>query len=314
MTIPLNSRISTHHWALSRSHATKDLKAPGTYGGFYSWMLCDDFDHLHYAYKIDLNYEGADHGRGNSVICSLLGELGQYGRENGAELFAQLVTRVARDHLMHGRCLFEIFGDVDDGATTSTPRLGILPGWSLRHQQKRTFQATPKTDGVEWRHLPSASLVEFRLPGRLSKELYRTRARLQAIDERRPGDPDMIAMAKFTGYSFDIHRNSLDEIAARVTRSIGWDGRNAFLGRATDSYRTYRQLRFRRTWLIIVSATAETLSTICSHPSVNDGTPIKVRVTGLPDINAIENCIAAVMNGTKSLDEIFNTVLHPRNL
>jgi hypothetical protein len=89
-------------------------------------------------------------------------------------------------------------------------------------------------------------------------------------------------------------------------------GCHAFLGRAMNSYRIYRQLRFRRTWLTVVSATTETLNRICNHPAVNAGTPLKVRVTGLPTIEHVERHMAAVMNGTMSLDDIFHKVLLPR--
>lgn len=122
----------------------------------------------------------------------------------------------------------------------------------------------------------------------------------------------MLATARSTGYNFKTHQNSLDEMAARVTKSIGWDGRELFLRRATNSYRTYRQLRFRRTWLTIVSAATETLNCISNHPAVNAGTPLNVRVTGLPTIEDLERHMAAVMNGTESLDDTFYNVLHPR--
>jgi hypothetical protein len=81
-----------------------------------------------------------------------------------------------------------------------------------------------------------------------------------------------------------------------------------------NSYRIYRQLRFRCTWLTVVSATTETLNRICNHPAVNAGTPLKVRVTGLPTIEHVERHTAAVMNGTVSLDDIFHKVLLPRHL
>jgi hypothetical protein len=206
--------------------------------------------------------------------------------------------------------MFELFNDVD--SDTPDPRLGVLPGWSLKHRRGGTFQAAPRAGKLEWRKLPTTALTEFRLPGRLGKELYRTTKRLQVLDAHRAEDPAMLARARSTGYDFKTHRDSLDEMAARATKSIGWHGRDLFLGRATNSYRTYRQLRFRRTWLTVVSATTETLNCICNHPAVNAGTPLKVRVTGLPTIESIERHMIAVINGTESLDDIFHNVLHPR--
>jgi len=45
---------------------------------------------------------------------------------------------------------------------------------------------------------------------------------------------------------------------------------------------------------------------------VNARTSLKVRVTGLPTIEHVERHMAAVIDGTESLDDIFNNVLHPR--
>lgn len=310
MVTPLQPRISTHHWALSAASGTQNLDTRGAPGGLYAWMLDQDFDHQHYAYEMGLEYDGADPQRGDDVISGLLRELGPYGDEDATRLFPQLVSTVAHEHLMYGRCVFELFKDTD--SDTPDPRLGVLPGWSLKHRRGGTFQAAPRTDKLEWHRLSSTALTEFRLPARLGKQLYRTRKHLQVLDAHRPGDAAMLARARSTGYDFDTHRNSLDEMAARATKSIGWHGRDTFLRRGTNSYRTYRKLRFLRTWLTIISATTETLNRICNHPEVNASTPLKVRVTGLPTIEDIERHMAGVTDGTKSLDDIFHNVLHPR--
>jgi hypothetical protein len=167
---------------------------------------------------------------------------------------------------------------------------------------------------MEWHRLPRAALIEFYLPGRLGKELYRTGKCLKVLDTHRLPDSALLTGARSTGYNFGTHRNSLDEMAAQATKFIGWDGRDGFLGRATNSYRIYRKLRFLHTWLTIVAATMETLNYICNHPEVNAGTPLKIRVTGLPAIEDVERHMAAVIKGTESLDTIFNNVLHPRRL
>jgi len=310
MVTPLQPRVSTHHWALSAASETQNLNGRRITGSLYAWMLTEDFDHQHYAYEMSLEYDGVDDQRGDDIISGLLRELGHYDHDDATRLFPQLVSAVARDHLMYGRCTFELFEDADSG--TPGPRLGVLPGWSLKHRRGGTFQAAPRAGKLEWRQLPATALIEFLLPARLGKELYRTRKHLQVLDAHRPGDPAMLAKAQFTGYDFDTHRNWLDEMAARTTKSIGWDGRGGFMGRATNSYRIYRQLRFRRTWLTVVSATIETLNRIGNHPGVNSGTPLKVRVIGLPTIDQLERQMAAVVNGTESLDDIFHNVLHPR--
>lgn len=310
MATPPKPRVSTQQWALSAAPETQILGARATSRGFYTWMLDQDFDHQHYAYKLGLEYDGVDYQHGNDVISNLLQELGQYGREDATKLFPELVSAVARGHLNFGRCVFELFEDVS--GDTPCARLGVLPGWSLKRRRGDTFQSTPRAGEFEWRKLPNAALAEFRLPGRLGKDLYLTSKRLKALDAYRPGDPEMLAGPRSAGYDFNAHRNSLDELAARATKSIGWPGRDSFLRRATNSYRTYRQLRFRHTWLTVVSATTETLNDICNNPSFGAGTSFSVRVTGLPKIEEIEHYMDGVTNGTASLDEIFQKVLHPR--
>jgi len=310
MITPLRPRVSTYYWALAAAPEMQNINTPRGPTGLYTRMLYEDFDHLHYAYKIGFEYDGVDRQRGDDVISSLLRELSHYGREDATSLFLQLVSAVAHDHLMYGKCTFELFEDAD--SDTPGPRLGVLPGWSLKHRRRGSFQAVPRAGKLEWRRLPATALTEFRLPGRLGKELYSTRKRLQILDAHRAGDPVMLAKARSTGYDFNTHQNSLDEMAARATKSIGWDGRDLFLRRATNSYRTYRQLRFRRTWLTVVSAATETLNCVINHPAINAGTPLNLGVTGLPTVEDVERHMAAVINGTESLDDIFYNVLHPR--
>ncbi|WP_146167570.1 hypothetical protein [Micromonospora sp. MH33] len=286
------------------------LKDPALPGGFYATMLSQDFSHLHYAYDMDLEYEGVDPKRGSEIVRCLLRELDRHERTRAGELFPVLVSTVATDHMMYGRCVFELFRD--EGADFPGPRLGVLPGWSLRRKRGQYFQALHREGRVEWRQLPATSLVEFRLPGRLGKDLYSVRRRLQVLDAHRPGDLAMVARSRVTGYDFSAHRKLLDEMAARATRRIGWHGRDAYLERATNSYRTYRQLRFRRTWLMIVNATSETLTRVCNHPDVIGDMALQVRVTGVPTIAEIERHADALISGSISLDEIFRSVLHPR--
>ena len=116
-----------------------------------------------------LDYDGVDHQLGNDIVSGMLRELGHYGRERASRLFPQLVYAVARDHLMYGKCMFEFFNDAD--SDTPGPRLGVLPGWSLKHRWGGTSQAAPIAEKLEWRQLHSTAVTEFLLPGRLGKEL-----------------------------------------------------------------------------------------------------------------------------------------------
>jgi hypothetical protein len=131
-------------------------------------MLDQDFERQHYAYQLGLEYDGVDHQLGNDIISGMPRELGHYGRERASRLFPQLVYAVARDHLMYGKCMFEFFNDAD--SDTPGPRLGVLPGWSLKHRWGGTSQAAPIAEKLEWRQLHSTAVTEFLLPGRLGKD------------------------------------------------------------------------------------------------------------------------------------------------
>ncbi|WP_146771019.1 hypothetical protein [Prauserella muralis] len=273
-------------------------------------MLEEDLHHQHYAYKAGIGYEGIEHTRGDDIISSLLHELDYHRGRDGFRLFTQLVSTVACDHLTHGKCIFELFSEDEGG--DSTPRLGILPGWSLRKHWRKTLQVGSNSGKLTWQEIPESALVEFHIPDRLEKALRRTKERLQVIDKYRPGDFNMLTSTSSTGYEFSAHKRTLDEISAQATKEIGWDGRGLFLSRATDSYRTYRRLRFLHTWLTIVSATTSTLNRIFANPTVNGGTPFTVHTTGLPTIEQVEHDMAAVTAGTKPLGDIFNRTLQPR--
>lgn len=313
MVAPLLARVSTHHWPLSSAPETQNLDHRRISGGLYVSMLHDDFENLHFAYEMGLEYDGADYEHGNRIMAGLLRELshGNGRHEDATRLFPQLVSTVADDHLMYGRSLFELFADSDPEGPGA--RLGVLPGWSLKHRGGVTLQATPNVGDLEWRPLPASALIEFGLPGGLGKELYRTRERLHILGAHWPQDHALLANSRSTGYDFGRHQRLLNQMAARATKSIGWDGRDLFVDRATDSYRMYRKLRFVRTWLTIVSATIKTLNTVCKHPAIGGGVPLEVRVTGLPTKEDVEHSMAAVMNGTEPLDDIFKRILHPRH-
>jgi hypothetical protein len=160
MITPLQPRVSTPNWALSAASETQNLGTRGVRGGFLVWMLDQDFERQHYAYQLGLEYDGVDHQLGNDIISGMLRELGHYGRERASRLFPQLVYAVARDHLMYGKCMFEFFNDAD--SDTPGPRLGVLPGWSLKHRCGRHFPS--RSESREARMAPTPQHRCDRIP------------------------------------------------------------------------------------------------------------------------------------------------------
>lgn len=306
MTTPLSSRVSTpNHHLLGATSA-----APLMSGGLYGMVLMRGFAHRHYAYEISLEYDGVDRRRGDAIITSLLRELSDYRNPRPEDLFTAFVATVAQDHVMSGRSVFELFAADADGA--AEPVLAVLPWWSLQRRLWFTFQISPAVDRGRRRRLPASNLIDIVLPGRLGRHLYRVGQSLGVLAARTPA-ATASAMPPSANYDFAAHQRAIDERAAHATRHIGWPERDAFQQRATDSYHTYRELRFLRTWLTIVEAVTETLNNICGRPDVSmGGDSPRLRITGLPTIRAVDKCLNAVTDGSMSLDEIFRAVLHPR--
>ncbi|MFD7846111.1 hypothetical protein ACFV4K_24600 [Nocardia sp. NPDC059764] len=268
-------------------------------------MLLDDFDHQQYPFEIGLEFGEHDPDHGAAIVASLLDELG-FHSEDPARLFAQLVATVGHDHLMYGRSIFELY--IDDQDPMPGARLGVLPGWSLQRRAWGTFQNAPTAGKQVRRKIPADVLVAFELPVPLRRDLHRTWQQLIAL---RPSHATLTPVAaNFARGSYDLaaHQRSLNVMAARATRSIGWDGRDLFLPQATSSYRVYRRLRFLRTWLAVVDSVLATLNQVCAHSDVCADAPLTIRASGLPAIEDIDRYMAAVIDGSQSLDSIVQTV------
>ncbi|MET8428718.1 hypothetical protein [Nocardia sp. NPDC004860] len=299
----LRSRVSLHPYAF-------DGSAPPGHGGLYCSMLLDDFDHQQYAFEIGLDYGEHDPARGAAVVAGLLDELG-FGSEDPARLFVRLVTAVGHDHLMYGRSMFELYTDDQDPMPGA--RLGVLPGWSLQRRIWGTFQNTQTAGEQARRKIPADVLVTFELPVQLRRDLHRTWQCLTALRPSHTALTPVTADLARSSYDRAAHRRSLDAMAARATRSIGWDGRELFLPQATSSYRIYRRLRFLRTWLAVADSVLATLNQVCAHPEVCADVPLTISVSGLPTIEDIDGYMAAVADGSQSLDSIVETVFDSRS-
>jgi len=267
-------------------------------------MLVRDLGNMHYGYSTKLEF-GDTRREGAELICGLLSELSEYERMEPEAPFYELVSTVARDHLVHGRCVFELFDAREEHGSPPLPRLGVLPGWSLRKRRGTYYQIAPAGAQVVWRALPAASLVEVRLPDRLGRILRRAGERLRALDAFKAIDLDEFP----AGYDFTVHQRMLDERAVKVTAAVGWSHLSGLMGRATSNFQVYRRLQLVRTWIVIVSAVAETLNRIVADPNVHGLSPCSFRVVGLPSLEQVDAAMVAVTTGEQTLDEISRNVL-----
>ncbi|MFI6959745.1 hypothetical protein ACIBJI_40560 [Nocardia sp. NPDC050408] len=192
--------------------------------------------------------------------------------------------------------VFELY--IDDQHPMPGVRLGVLPGWSLQRRVWGTFQNAPTAGKQARRKIPADVLVIFELPVRLRRDLHRTWQRLTALRPSHAALAPVTADLARSSYDQGAHRRSLDAMAARATRSIGWDGRELFLPQATSSYRLYRQLRFLHTWLAVADSVVATLNQVCARPEVCADAPLAIRASGLPAIEDIDRYMAAVVDGS----------------
>lgn len=309
MAIKIDTRTSTPaHVLYVASEYQKLRESLPPSAGLYTGMLETDLGQFEYAYKPHLSYDGADHQECDVVLRKMLHEFEQYGNDDTMRLFTRLVLNVGRDHLLHGRSMGETYTDETGG----TPCLAILPGWSLRSRRRKVEQVRASATGRDWIALRKENLVDFRLPDGLSKQLHRAHSRLRLLGHGRPGTPDLLASSGTSGYDFNAHRRGVDMLAARATSAIGWPGRGVFLDRATNSYQTFRELKFRLTCVKITLATLDILNDVCARYADATGVRFVVQIDGLPSLHRIEEAMGAVTTGIESLDDIFNNVLHPR--
>ncbi|MET9633843.1 hypothetical protein ABZX92_40935 [Lentzea sp. NPDC006480] len=304
MNAALLPRVSLSPAELHHTPQLREMAQRAMGIGMNVSMLARDLGNMHYGYSTNLEF-GDTRREGAELICGLLSEMSEYEQVEPEEPFYELVSTVARDHLVHGRCVFELFDAREDDDSPLLPRLGVLPGWSLRSRRGISYQIAPAGTEVVWRALPAASLVEFRLPDRLGRILRRTGERLRALDAFKAIDLDEFP----AGYDFTVHQRMLDEMAVKATASIGWSHLSGLMSRATSNFQVYRRLQLVRTWIVIVSAVAETVNCVIAAPCVHGRSPCSFRVAGLPSLERVDAAMVAVTTGDQTLDEISRSVL-----
>ena len=308
----LTTRRSRPIWELTAE--ADPASHEGLDRGFYIGMLLDDLGNRHYAYETGLELVSPDQRQAEEFVAAFLIELSQYGREPADHLFWDLVETVCWETVMYRRCTAEVFlaedlvedGDESIRPNAAHPRLAVLPGWSLKRTRLRTWQV----EGEGWRSLDRATLLETELKGRVAKSLGRAVRDLSALD-RNPLDRQILMSLGSPTYDVATHQRRLHELAGRATSSLGWDGRGLFMERATDSLKLYRELRFLQTWLEIVGS-VKTMLVKAIRLAQDDSAPTDIKVTGLPTLTEVEDAMAAVREGTESLDSIRNRLIYPR--
>jgi hypothetical protein len=202
----------------------------------------------------------------------------------------------------------------DPSEQPATIQIAIVPDWSTRNRRGNLQQIRELDDGnTGWHTIPRASLGHIDFSDDLGRRLSTTFRRLVIADAHRQGARDVInAAGGSRKYDRELHRRLADELTARVTRSVGWDGGGVLDARATTTHKNYRKLRFLDTWLTLVQGVLDHINSIVSNPELFPDSPFTMSLDGLPTRARVAEAARNLSAGTESNDDIFWGVLHNR--
>jgi hypothetical protein len=307
----LGNRHSTPLWQLTQTAAVAQLGARHTLAGLYTQWLVDDLTKSRFAYKPTLRLDATDQDAAEGFLVTLIDGETVHGYGHPDRDIWDLIDSVIRDLIMSGESVAELYAAPSDTSTAGDPKVNaqfaLLPGWTLRRKRNQTRQIT--TSG-QWRDITGALLLTMRLPKTQARDVEVARKHLAVVDLHH-GDRTKFLEGNVEGYDLSVHERTINELSARATAGIGWDGRGMFVDRATNSYRLYRDLRFRALWLTVVNTVLTRLTEACRLSEV-PAAPTGIHLDGIPTLSDLEAASASVLTGSEPLDDIRYRVLMPR--
>lgn len=313
---PLGPRRSHPSWVLAQS---AHLQRRVTRHGQPNHFLYQDLTKVSYAYKPQIV---SDHQPAAAALAEMLQDFAVNGESRipphrANRLVSEVIDRVVYEYLQFGTCLFEVHttgkADKPEPQRASSGQYGPVRVSALRGQYTRKSLGRVRhkvPDAPGWHTLKGATLVRLALPDGIGRDI-RTISRLfNSADAARPHPRDVVANARWGDYDLAVHTRRKDEALAIVTSTIGWDGNGLFLGRSTSSHQQWRELRFRRLWVQVVTATIDALNSVTSNADYL-AEPFTFRFTRIPTYDELTNGMVALQNGTESVDEVRERLLFP---
>lgn len=304
----LEGRHSTPMWELAK---VQGVAAPRAVRGMHAQWLIEDLTKAQFAYDTaTLRFDATDQAAARDFLEALIEEETPYGRYRLDRDIWHIVGSITDNLYSAGECVAEVYmgtAAAKSDEPAPHPRLTLLPSWSLRRRRGRTWQRTADSG---WKDISRATLVTMRLPKAETRAIKAAREHLVIVD-RHHGVRTSFLERRVTAYDMSVHERTVNELSARATSGVGWDGRNLFVDRASNSYRIYRELRFRRLWLTILDTVLAGLSEACVLSS-DPAAPTGVHIDGIPTLADIDESIQAVLAGSEPLDEIRYRILMPR--
>lgn len=220
------------------------------------------------------------------------------------------VESVVRQIAYNGEDNYEIVYQTNTGGSKmigfflqSIPRFGL---WKSPLGSVQIVPANVAKDlgckRVIW--LPQQSVTTFRFPRELGGS-RRQKALLRTLDRFKGSIPEfsveqVASSNREHGFDFGVFRDRHEQTLAKITRHLGWDGRNMWLNRCLDFYTVYRHLRFERTLAVLRSHVLTVLNDCLNTVGKKLGFAAKIQIQGLPTPEEIDHNVAELMSGNLS--------------
>lgn len=109
-------------------------------------------------------------------------------------------------------------------------------------------------------------------------------------------------------YEFAVQAKTHDEAVARVTRTVGWDGRGSISRSISEWYTMLRYVRFHERKLEIRAAILDELDRVLAAASKELGSDVRLKIDLPVNAGVIQSCYRALEEGTQSFSEVFETL------
>jgi len=310
---------NTPEWALEQQRSIsffpEDLPQNRIGGGMWEHMFTEDirlgllpYERLQGTpYSIRLEPLGNE-----DVIVQIFSSATEWRRASLKESVADFVEQIA-GYLAHaGEAWYEIIRQPGSLDANSAPfALEPLPSGKITRVPGYVLQWIPRASrpriGKRFVRLPQHDVWHVTLPRALGTPRQHRRT-LEFLEQGIfPPLFSVEAMApgrESGGYDFDEHRRRFNESLAYVTRAWGWTGRGLWMNEASDYFSEYRNLRFKRSQILLRDHIFHELNVLLER----EGLPDRILTNGLLTLSEIDDILKRLWSGNVRFDEVLATL------
>jgi len=229
----------------------------GSPSGLYAFCLHEDLDrvmpyNMGHPPRLQARVTGPDALKTRPLIDQALNLDGH--RHQLYDSVRDFTVTTARHLIFTGPVTYEIDylyapGQEPDSAPAGF-RLELIAPGTLGHHGHQPIQYVPTAyggprdkTGMTYVELDPADLVTFQLP-QVGEVTVRKIVNFLRTAATLDGSGLSLSQDSRGTYSFSEHQRRRGELFAKVTKPIGWDGRDLFKDNHLESYGTWRRIRF----------------------------------------------------------------------